>query len=84
MSECECGRKRSKYANLCKKCDKDRRDARIEKAKEIVSDGKCPSCGNKIVVNSSLTGWFQCEQYGAEIYRAYSDRPACGFQIFTC
>jgi hypothetical protein len=30
-----------------------------------------------------LAGWWQCEQYGAESFRADSSRPACSFQTFT-
>lgn len=61
--------------------------ARIEasqaKTREIVNSGTCPQCGNKVKRNLALTGWWQCEQYGAPQFRTYEDKPACSWQGFT-
>ena len=63
------------------------REERIERAKEIfrghVSRGICPTCGGKLKRNLSMTGWWQCEQLGAEIIRKDATRPSCNFQGFT-
>lgn len=61
--------------------------ARIEKAqaetRAIVATGKCPHCGSGIRRNMAMTGWYQCEQYGAEGFRKDSTKPACSWQGFT-
>ena len=49
----------------------------------IVAGGKCPDCGSALRRNLSLAGWYQCEQYGAENFRARSSDAACGWQGFT-
>lgn len=49
----------------------------------IVRTGKCPSCGSALRRNSSLSGWWQCEQNGAEGFRARSQEAACSWQGFT-
>ena len=63
------------------------REERIEQAKEIfrghVSRGICPTCGGKLKRNLSMTGWWQCEQLGAESFRKDATRPSCNFQGFT-
>jgi len=83
VSKCECGRRKSRYAVRCDKCDKARREARVAEARAIVSTGVCPCCGSKLKRNLSITGWFQCEQYGAETHRARPSEPSCSFQTFT-
>lgn len=61
--------------------------ARIEQSqaetRAIVAAGVCPSCGSKVVRNLALTGWWQCEQYGAETHRARPSEPSCSWQGFT-
>ena len=42
----------------------------------------CPCCGRKIERNLSITGWWQCTQFGAVGFRAESDKPACNWQAF--
>jgi coenzyme F420-reducing hydrogenase gamma subunit len=54
-----------------------------EKQSLIISVGKCPVCGAGLRRNNALTGWWQCEQYGAPGFRKDDSRPACGWQTFT-
>lgn len=49
----------------------------------IVVSGKCPHCGSGLRRNLALTGWYQCEQFGADGRRARNDAPACSWQGFT-
>jgi hypothetical protein len=49
----------------------------------IVATGKCPKCGSALKRNFSLTGWWQCEQNGAEMFRKRPDEPSCSWQGFT-
>lgn len=49
----------------------------------VVASGACPECGAKVKRNLSLTGWYQCEQLGAEQFRKDSSKPACSWQGFT-
>lgn len=60
---------------------------RIRKAQEetrkVVASGVCPECGSGIVRNLSLTGWYQCAQYGAVGFRKDANKPACSWQGFT-
>lgn len=59
------------------------REAKHEAARAIVRTRQCPRCGSGIRRNWSMTGWWQCEQFGADTHRARPDEPACGWQIFT-
>lgn len=60
---------------------------RIRKAHEetraVVASGKCPTCGAGLRRNLSLTGWWQCEQLGAEGFRKDPTKPSCSWQGFT-
>lgn len=49
----------------------------------IVKTGVCPQCGAGLHRNSSMTGWWQCDQYGSVGFRKDADKPACSFQCFT-
>lgn len=49
----------------------------------VVATGKCPYCASGLSRNLSLTGWWQCEQYGAEGFRKDSSKPSCSWQGFT-
>ena len=82
-SRCECGKVMSKYAYRCKDCERKRREARIAEAWAIVNTGICPQCGAKLKRNLAITGWWQCEQYGADTHRADPSKPACSFQTST-
>lgn len=61
--------------------------ARIQAAqaetRAIVASGKCPSCGRGLRRNSSITGWWQCEQLGAVGFRKDATLPSCSWQGFT-
>lgn len=60
---------------------------RLEKTRcemvAIVATGCCPKCGAGLRRNLSLTGWWQCDQFGADGFRADSSKPPCHFQGFT-
>lgn len=80
---CQCGRRMLQYANRCRKCSAER-SARIHaETLAVVLADSCPQCGSAIRRNSSLTGWFQCEQYGADSHRARPLDPQCSWQGFT-
>lgn len=51
--------------------------------KAVVASGKCPVCGAGLRRNLSLTGWWQCEQLGAEGFRKDASKPSCSWQGFT-
>jgi len=52
-------------------------------ARAIVATGKCPLCGAGIRRNLSMAGWWQCDQFGAEMFRRDPQKPPCNWQIFT-
>jgi len=52
-------------------------------ARGVVATGKCPTCGAGLRRNLALSGWWQCEQYGAEGFRKDASKPSCLFQCFT-
>lgn len=58
-----------------------KRQERIEHDTAIVRSGVCPQCGAGIRRNLAITGWYQCEQYGAEGFRKDSAKPSCSFQV---
>ena len=63
-------------------------DRRIRLAKlkaentKIVQSGVCPLCNAKLRANLSMTGWWQCEQLGAETHRKDPSKPSCSWQAF--
>jgi hypothetical protein len=59
------------------------REARYEEQRAIVRTGKCPLCGGAIKRNNSMTGWYLCEQLGAECFRKDPTKPSCSWQTFT-
>lgn len=83
MKKCECGKRISKYANRCKKCSDERFAKLHAEAQAIVSTGTCPTCGCGLKRNLSISGWWQCEQFGSDGFRKDSSKPQCGFQTFT-
>lgn len=70
-----------------KKSDRKVRDARLEQARAevraVVAAGRCPICGAAVKRNLSLTGWWQCAQFGAEQFREDPNKPQCSWQGFT-
>ena len=58
-------------------------EASFVAARAIVATRKCPHCGSGLRRNLSLTGWWQCEQYGSPTFRARPSEPGCGWQTFT-
>ena len=60
-----------------------RMEAQREATKAAIVKGRCPCCGSGLRRNLALSGWWQCEQYGAEGFRKDSSRPACNWQGFT-
>ena len=62
---------------------KRRMDKIHTEAKAIVAVGKCPDCGRALKRNLSMSGWWQCEQYGSKQFRAEPAKPSCDFQCFT-
>ena len=47
------------------------------------NSNRCPECGRGIRRNLALSGWVQCEQYGAEGFRKDPNAPSCDWQGFT-
>jgi len=78
-----CGKRRSRFAQWCRACTKQKLDEAHKEAQAIVATGKCPRCGKGLKRNLALPGWWQCEQYGAPRFRADPEGPECSFQIFT-
>lgn len=66
-----------------KKAAKEKSDKARAESIRIVREGKCPTCGRRLKRNLALTGWWQCEQFGAEGFRADRSKPSCSFQTFT-
>lgn len=66
-----------------RKAHRARMDAIHAETAAVVATGKCPCCGAGLRRNLSLTGWWQCEQYGSDGFRKDSSKPACGWQGFT-
>jgi hypothetical protein len=57
--------------------------AAMRETRSIVLAGKCPKCGSALRRNNALAGWWQCEQLGAEGFRADAAKPSCDWQGFT-
>ena len=62
---------------------KSRMDRLRAEVQSVVDTGICPCCGAKLRRNISLSGWWQCEQYGSEGFRKNSALPACSWQGFV-
>lgn len=80
---CSCGRRMSKHSTTCTRCHDQRMEELCMQARAIVAKGCCPTCGSGLQRNLSLTGWWQCEQYGAPQYRKDPTKDGCSFQTFT-
>lgn len=66
-----------------RKAAQQRIEAAQAAARIIVQNGTCPDCGAPLRRNLSITGWWQCEQYGAIGWRKDANKPPCSFQCFT-
>lgn len=62
---------------------KARMEAAQAETRRVVSTGQCPSCGSTLRRNLALSGWWQCQQLGAETHRARPQDPPCDWQGFT-
>lgn len=70
-------------STMTKKQRQARMEAQRAETVRIVQTGICPCCGSGLRRNLALNGWWQCEQYGAENFRARPADPACSWQGFT-
>lgn len=52
-------------------------------AGKALAENRCPCCGKGVRQNLALTGWVQCEQFGAPTFRKDSSLPSCDWQGFT-
>lgn len=63
------------------------RNERIARAQAeagaALAANKCPQCGGGVRRNLALTGWVQCEQFGAVGFRKDASKPACSWQGFV-
>lgn len=66
-----------------RKASKERIAKAQAETRAVVAAGCCPQCGAKVKRNLSLTGWWQCEQYGSAGFRKDDSKPACSWQGFT-
>lgn len=55
--------------------------ARAE-AQQALTTNTCPMCGQGVHRNLALTGWVQCDGFGAEGFRKEGSKP-CNWQGFT-
>lgn len=79
----DCGKRCAAHRNRCNRCYNKYMEALKQETTQIVASGKCPHCGSKLKRNLSLSGWWQCEQYGSEQFRARPQDPACSWQGFV-
>lgn len=85
VTKCECGNRMRKSATKCDACHKARMDFLKGEAMKVVATGKCPYCASPLVLNASLSGWYQCAGYASLPMRKpeYRNLPSCSFQTFT-
>jgi hypothetical protein len=70
----------TRAANIARRA---RLDAHRAEVAAIVASRTCPICGGLLRRNLALAGWWQCQQYGAEGFRADASKPSCSWQGFT-
>lgn len=72
---------------MSKNQDRKAREARLAAARaevqRIVATRTCPLCGSALRRNLSLTGWWQCAQFGTEQFREDPRKSQCNWQGFT-
>lgn len=54
-----------------------------KEAREALSSNVCPSCGGGVHRNLALTGWVQCDGFGADGFRKNPNATPCSWQGFT-
>ncbi len=47
-----------------------------------LQSNSCPVCASGVKRNYALTGWVQCEQFGAPMFRKRPELPPCNWQGF--
>ena len=52
-------------------------------AGEALRTNVCPSCGGGVHRNLALTGWVQCDGFGADGFRKNPNATPCSWQGFT-
>lgn len=52
-------------------------------AQAIVDTGRCPDCSSGLHRNLTITGWWQCDRFGATGFRRDTTGQQCSFQTFT-
>lgn len=72
-----------RLTKAAKQAEKTRREKHYAEQRAIIATGVCPQCGAGFRRNLAITGWWQCEQYGAEGFRKDSSKPSCSFQTFV-
>lgn len=60
-----------------------RMEAARAQVRAVVAGGVCPQCGCGLRRNLSMSGWWQCQQFGAEQFRKDATKPSCNWQGFT-
>lgn len=65
-----------------KKAQQARVAAAQAEAQAAIAANRCPCCGQGVRRNLALTGWVQCDGYGAEGFRKAGSRN-CSWQGFT-
>lgn len=69
-----------------KKTQQERMKAARDEAQNALNTNTCPLCGNSVYVNTSLTGWIQCNGYPAVSHRkpGHEKDAKCNWQGFLC
>ena len=49
----------------------------------ILEAGRCPDCGAGLHANLALTGWYQCDRFGAPGFRKDNTGAECSWQGFA-
>ena len=65
-----------------RKASQARMDAASRETKAAWDANTCPDCGQGLRRNLALTGWVQCDGFGAEGFRKAGSTP-CNWQGFT-
>ncbi len=68
-----------------RKAARERIEAAIARAREVVATGTCPDCGTTLRRNNAIAGWWECGARPCEDFRLpeHKGLPRCSFQTFT-